>query len=215
MSVSVLTIVKSLATKIETCSRIEKYFPFHYPSFQKRWLFRRLMTRHLTLHCSLNSDFKAVGETYVIIDLSLFCWFAVIGIESLTATHLYAKYWWPNSLNEQWSVRGEKAIYLRQAITGLKILVTYFISYFYLLNNLFTTPFIVEDYTLIPGHTCFVPIFMLHKDPDQFPQPEVFDPDRFLPENSKKRHPYAYIPFSAGPRNCIGKIILYYISIHI
>ncbi|KAF5277259.1 hypothetical protein FQA39_LY18508 [Lamprigera yunnana] len=45
----------------------------------------------------------------------------------------------------------------------------------------------------------------LHRDEKFFPDPEKFDPERFSPENMTKRSPYVYVPFSAGPRNCIGQ----------
>lgn len=69
-----------------------------------------------------------------------------------------------------------------------------------------TEEMILSDGHSIPAGTIAnIHITDLHRDPEQFPDPEVFDADRFLPENVDRRNPYAYVPFSAGQRNCIGQ----------
>ncbi|XP_066997652.1 cytochrome P450 9e2 isoform X2 [Anabrus simplex] len=60
------------------------------------------------------------------------------------------------------------------------------------------------DVTLDVGYAVAIPVMGLHYDPQYFPEPDLFNPDRFLPEEKLKRSPYVYMPFGAGPRNCIG-----------
>uniref|UniRef100_A0A182G0C4 Uncharacterized protein n=1 Tax=Anopheles albimanus TaxID=7167 RepID=A0A182G0C4_ANOAL len=48
-------------------------------------------------------------------------------------------------------------------------------------------------------------IYALHNDPELYPEPERFDPERFSEEAQAARPPYSYIPFSVGARNCIGQ----------
>lgn len=52
-------------------------------------------------------------------------------------------------------------------------------------------------------------IYDLHHREDIYPDAEKFVPERFFPETLNKRHNFSFIPFSAGPRNCIGIIILF------
>lgn len=63
----------------------------------------------------------------------------------------------------------------------------------------------------IPGNvTVSVPTYVAHRDPDIFPEPEVFRPERWFGDEEKLKHMRAvFIPFSTGPRACIGRNITF------
>ncbi|XP_047118513.1 cytochrome P450 6k1-like [Schistocerca piceifrons] len=58
--------------------------------------------------------------------------------------------------------------------------------------------------TLPRGTLVLVSVLGLHRDPAYFPDPDRFDPDRFREDVRRRRHPYVYLPFGAGPRACFG-----------
>ncbi|XP_075166025.1 putative cytochrome P450 4p3 [Haematobia irritans] len=59
---------------------------------------------------------------------------------------------------------------------------------------------------LLPKNTQInIHIYDIHMNPKYYKDPEIFRPERFMAEESEKRHPFAFIPFSAGQRNCIGQ----------
>lgn len=67
-----------------------------------------------------------------------------------------------------------------------------------------------EDVTidghLIPkGVTCFINMYSLHRNSEYFKDPEMYIPERFLSKQVRNRHPFSYVPFSGGPKNCLGQ----------
>lgn len=63
----------------------------------------------------------------------------------------------------------------------------------------------LEDNVELPaGSSAVLSILSTHRSKDYWTNPLKFDPDRFLPDEISKRHPYCYLAFSGGPRSCIG-----------
>lgn len=62
----------------------------------------------------------------------------------------------------------------------------------------------IGGFDVLPGTVIAICAYTLHRNPRFWDAPEVFQPERFSAQASQVRHKYAYIPFGAGPRQCIG-----------
>jgi cytochrome P450 len=62
----------------------------------------------------------------------------------------------------------------------------------------------VDGYRVEAGSLVVYGIYAVHRDPSLWEDPLVFNPDRFSPEQAKRRDRWQYVPFGAGPRSCIG-----------
>ncbi|KAK0061634.1 cytochrome P450 4F22 [Biomphalaria pfeifferi] len=63
----------------------------------------------------------------------------------------------------------------------------------------------VNGYTIPAGTRTAVHIWILHHNPHVWEDPLEYKPERFHPDNQKNMDPFQFVPFSAGPRNCIGQ----------
>lgn len=72
------------------------------------------------------------------------------------------------------------------------------------LDRVANEDFEFEGIKIQKGQFVMVPLWALHHDPDVYPEPEKFNPERFSESNLKLRDSVAFMPFGAGPRNCIG-----------
>lgn len=73
------------------------------------------------------------------------------------------------------------------------------------MGRMSTRPITLGPYTIPAGSHVFFSQYMMHRNPEYFPDPLRFDPDRFTPENKAGRPKFAYFPFGGGNRQCIGE----------
>jgi enediyne biosynthesis protein E7 len=77
-------------------------------------------------------------------------------------------------------------------------------------------PDVLGGYPVPAGTNVLLPLYLLHRHPHFWKNPEAFEPERFAPEHEAERPRFAYMPFAAGPRHCIGEnFALYEMLVHL
>jgi cytochrome P450 len=75
---------------------------------------------------------------------------------------------------------------------------------------------VLGGYPIPPGTNVLLPLYLLHRHPQFWEDPDAFRPERFAPGHETERTRFAYMPFAAGPRHCIGETLaLYEMLMHV
>jgi len=86
----------------------------------------------------------------------------------------------------------------------------------WLLSRRSIGPDVLSGYEIPAGADVLLCLYLLHRHPRYWRDPEAFDPERFAPEHEADRPRFAYMPFAAGPRHCIGETFaLYEMLVHL
>ncbi|MBV8784640.1 MAG: cytochrome P450 [Gammaproteobacteria bacterium] len=86
----------------------------------------------------------------------------------------------------------------------------------WLLSRRTIEPDVLGGYQVPAGSNVLLPLYLLHRHPRFWAEPERFWPERFAPEHEAERPRFAYMPFAAGPRHCIGETLaLYEMYVHL
>eukprot|EP00698_Gefionella_okellyi_P013083 TRINITY_DN3559_c0_g1_i5.p1 TRINITY_DN3559_c0_g1~~TRINITY_DN3559_c0_g1_i5.p1 ORF type:complete len:467 (+),score=94.53 TRINITY_DN3559_c0_g1_i5:24-1424(+) len=72
------------------------------------------------------------------------------------------------------------------------------------ISRTLSQPMEISGVTVPPGVECNICLYAHHRNPDIWPQPSVYDPNRFIGDAVLQRHSAAFIPFAVGPRQCLG-----------
>jgi cytochrome P450 len=86
----------------------------------------------------------------------------------------------------------------------------------WLLSRRTIEPDVLSGFSIGAGTDVLLPLYLLHRHPRYWIDPDRFDPDRFSAEREAKRPRFTFVPFAAGPRHCIGETLaLYEMLMHI
>jgi cytochrome P450 len=80
----------------------------------------------------------------------------------------------------------------------------------WLLSRRTIGPDVLSGFEIPAGTNVLLPLYLLHRHPRYWKDPDVFWPERFAPEHEAQRPRFAYMPFAAGPRHCIGETFALY-----